>query len=210
MSTSTYSNLLTEIQYLMGNRTDIQAQIPGYVSRAESEIYTSMRVNPMEATYSQTLTSTVQTFSLSVLTGFVALKTLRIPNQTGIIQLYKDSEWIYENYAQGVVANALPQWFGYDANSLVFGPTPDQDYPFAGTYYKRLDGLSLTNQTNWLTDYFGELILYGSLMKGFEATRDNATMLSDYRALFSEQVKRCKKYYEAQQTGGSVTVGTCR
>lgn len=203
-----YADILSEIQYLMGNRTDLTAIIPSYVSRAENEIYTSLRVMPMETAYTLTTTSAQQTTDISPLSGFVSLKTLRIPNAAGINQAYQDSEWVYDNYQATVSANGLPQYYGFDANALVWGPIPDNNYTVNGVYFKRLDSLSNANTNNWLTDMWSEMLIYISLWKGFEATRDNAQMLSDYRQLSTAEMQKCLKFYERQQIGGSFMVGT--
>lgn len=203
-----YADILSEIQYLMGNRTDLTAIIPSYVARAENEIYTSLRVMPMETAYTLTTTSAQQTTDISPLSGFVSLKTLRIPNAAGINQTYRDSEWIYDNYQATASANGLPQYYGFDANALVWGPIPDNNYTVNGVYFKRLDSLSNTNTNNWLTDMWSEMLIYISLWKGFEATRDNAQMLSDYRQLSQAEMQKCLKFYERQQIGGSFMVGT--
>lgn len=61
---------------------------------------------------------------------------------------------------------AAPQFYAdYDYSHWLFAPTPDQAYPFEVVYYalpRMLDG---EHQTNWLTDYAPQLLLYATLLE---------------------------------------------
>ena len=53
----------------------------------------------------------------------------------------------------------------YDYNNWIVAPTPDQAYPFEVLVYQLLPLLDDTNQTNWLTDYAPQVLLYASLLE---------------------------------------------
>lgn len=53
----------------------------------------------------------------------------------------------------------------YDYDHWVFAPTPDAAYPFEVLYYELPPLLDETVQTNWLTDYAPQLLLYGTLLE---------------------------------------------
>jgi len=53
----------------------------------------------------------------------------------------------------------------YDYNNWIVAPTPDQAYPFEVLVYQLLPLLDETNQTNWLTDYAPQVLLYASLLE---------------------------------------------
>jgi hypothetical protein len=53
----------------------------------------------------------------------------------------------------------------YDYSNWIVAPTPDQAYPFEVLVYQLLPLLDETNQTNWLTDYAPQVLLYASLLE---------------------------------------------
>ncbi|MEN9419888.1 MAG: hypothetical protein RI988_3509 [Pseudomonadota bacterium] len=53
----------------------------------------------------------------------------------------------------------------YDYSHWVFAPTPDAAYPFEILYYELPPLLDDTVQTNWLTEYAPQLLLYGTLLE---------------------------------------------
>lgn len=53
----------------------------------------------------------------------------------------------------------------YDYEHWLVVPTPDDDYPWEIVFYQLLPLLDDANQTNWLTDYAPQLLLYGALLE---------------------------------------------
>lgn len=53
----------------------------------------------------------------------------------------------------------------YDYNNWIVAPTPDAAYPFEVLVYQILPLLDDTNQTNWLTEYAPQVLLYASLLE---------------------------------------------
>ena len=53
----------------------------------------------------------------------------------------------------------------YDYNHWLISPTPDNSYPFEILYYELPPLLDDEIQTNWLTDYAPQLLLYGTLLE---------------------------------------------
>jgi hypothetical protein len=60
-------------------------------------------------------------------------------------------------------------------------PTPDQDYDFEVLYYERIAPLSQTNQTNWLTQYAPNAMLYGTLLQAMTFLKN------DNRQIFQQK-----------------------
>lgn len=59
-----------------------------------------------------------------------------------------------------------PQFYAdYDHNHWLIAPTPDANYPVEISYYELPVLLDESNQTNWLTEYAPELLLYASLLE---------------------------------------------
>ena len=53
----------------------------------------------------------------------------------------------------------------YDYSNWLIAPTPDAAYPFEVLYYELPPLLDDEVQTNWLTDYAPQLLLYGTLLE---------------------------------------------
>jgi hypothetical protein len=53
----------------------------------------------------------------------------------------------------------------YDYNNWIVAPTPDAAYPFEVLVYQLIPLLDDANQSNWLTEYAPQLILYGALLE---------------------------------------------
>tara|TARA_R110002126_G_scaffold101185_11_gene233158 strand:- start:7695 stop:8348 length:654 start_codon:yes stop_codon:yes gene_type:complete len=53
----------------------------------------------------------------------------------------------------------------YDYNNWIIAPTPDAAYPFEVLVYQILPLLDDANQTNWLTEYAPQVLLYASLLE---------------------------------------------
>jgi hypothetical protein len=59
-----------------------------------------------------------------------------------------------------------PQFYGdYDYSHWLIVPSPDAEYPFEVLYYELPPLLSDEVQTNWITEYAPELLLYASLLE---------------------------------------------
>ena len=59
-----------------------------------------------------------------------------------------------------------PEFYSdYDYDHWLIAPTPDAEYPFEVLYYALPPLLDETNQSNWLTEFAPELILYGTLLE---------------------------------------------
>ena len=53
----------------------------------------------------------------------------------------------------------------YDYSHWLLVPTPDEAYPFEIVYYQMLPLLDDENQTNWLTEYAPQVLLYAALLE---------------------------------------------
>ena len=53
----------------------------------------------------------------------------------------------------------------YDYDHWLFAPTPDAAYPFEILYYELPPLLDDVTQSNWLTEYAPQLLLYGTLLE---------------------------------------------
>jgi hypothetical protein len=85
-------------------------------------------------------------------------------------------------------STSAPLYYGdYDYDHWLIAPTPDQAYAFEVLYYERIEPLSSSNQTNWLTRNAPNAVLYGTLLQAMPYLKN------DQRQIFQQ------KYAEAIQ-----------
>jgi hypothetical protein len=70
------------------------------------------------------------------------------------------------DYNPDSTTEALPLFYAdYDYEHWLISPTPDANYPWEIIYYQQPPLLDDTNQTNWLTDYAPNALLYRALLE---------------------------------------------
>jgi hypothetical protein len=67
-----------------------------------------------------------------------------------------------------------PEFYAdYNYSNWVFAPTPDAAYPMEVLYYELPPLLDEDTQTNWLTEYAPNLLLYGCLLEATPFVKDD-------------------------------------
>lgn len=111
--------------------------------------------------FSITYDSLVTTDSpLVVLTGFA------YGAQNNRTQLYPRSYEFCRSYWPDSTRVGTPLYYAdYNYTNFLISPTPQVGSPFELSYYELPSALSASNQTNWLTEYAGDLLLYATLLE---------------------------------------------
>jgi hypothetical protein len=92
------------------------------------------------------------------------------------------------NYWPNPTSTGLPVYYAdYDYDNWVVAPTPDSAYVFEVLYYERLEPLSSSVQTNWITRNAPNALLYGTLLQAMPYLKN------DQRQVFQQ------KYTESLQ-----------
>jgi hypothetical protein len=90
------------------------------------------------------------------------------------------------NYSQNSSNDGPPLYYADTSwDWWYISPTPDQAYSFEVLYYERIEPLSSTNQTNWLTQNAPTAMLFGTLLQAMPFLKN------DQRQIFQQ------KYLEA-------------
>lgn len=77
----------------------------------------------------------------------------------------RDYEYVRSYWPDRTQTDVPLFYADYDYNNWIVAPTPDAAYPFEVLVYQLLPLLDDTNQTNWLTEYAPQVLLYASLLE---------------------------------------------
>ncbi|MFA7256048.1 MAG: hypothetical protein WC047_00535 [Kiritimatiellales bacterium] len=157
MSLNSYTTIKTAVGTWL-NRSDLTGVIPDLITLGEARIYRDLRIAAMETDISEAITSGV----VAVPSGYIEMKHFYVFGAPVQKLQRKTAEWIYTNYPTRS-ADSKPLFFAREGGNFIFGPYSDSTYTVKGSYYKRLDALSASNETNWFTANAPELVLFAAL-----------------------------------------------
>ena len=186
MATMTYSTLTQDLKDWMENDgTEFSNETDNFIGLAEQRIVRD--IDP-------------QAFTTSAYSSFnVNDRFITKPTDALIIRhiLYLDSdskrnflekktdEFIYDYWPTSATTGTPKYWTDYNDTDLLVAPTPSAALTIEMSYVQRLDTLSSSNTTNWLTINAQELLLFGSLMEActFTKSREDLQIYSQrYKA----------------------------
>jgi hypothetical protein len=142
-------------------------QIPRLINLAERRIARELKVQGLINTVTGTLTTGQSvypkpdrwrdTVSINVGTGE--------DNNTRKMLFTRSYEYL-RSYWPDATQTAQPDFYGdYNYSNWLIAPTPDFDYPFEVLYYELPALLDDEVQSNWLTEYAPQLLLYATLLE---------------------------------------------
>jgi hypothetical protein len=145
----------------------VYEQIPRLINLAERRIARELKIQGFIAVVSDTMTVGQSvypkpdrwrdTVSINVGTGD------NLANRTSLYA--RDYEYC-RAYWPNESQTDTPQFYSdYNYDNWLVAPTPDQEYPFEVLYYELPPLLDDSIQTNWLTEYAPQLLLYGTLLE---------------------------------------------
>ena len=187
----TYDSLTQSVlQYLERNDAAVIAAIPTFITLCEFEIAQNIKtLGQMEV-----VDSTMQAGNAVIPKPARWRKTTSMTlSNSGSKQpmLVRKLEYL-NNYAQDVTATGVPLYYAdYDYDHWLVAPTPDQAYPFEALCYTRLQPLSSTNQTNWLTQNAPNAMLFGTLKQTAPFLKNDARMAL-WKQMFDEALGALK------------------
>ena len=172
-TTMTFATLKQDVQrYLERGATlasdpVVYEQIPRLINLAERRIARELKVQGFINVVTQTMVPGQSvynkpdrwrdTVSINIGTG---------AGNTNRTSLYARSYEYCRSYWPNEGQTDTPLFYAdYDYDHWLFSPTPDTAYPMEILYYELPPLLDDTIQTNWLTEYAPQLLLYGTLLE---------------------------------------------
>jgi hypothetical protein len=175
----TFTSLQSDIRNYLerGGSTDpiVFEQIPRLITLAERRIARELKIQGFLAVVNTAMQSGVSvypkpdrwrdTVSINIGTG---------TNNNTRKQIYARSYEYIREYWPDETEEATPEFYAdYNYSNWVFAPTPDADYPMEVLYYELPPLLDEATQTNWLTEYAPNLLLYASLVEATPFVKDD-------------------------------------
>jgi hypothetical protein len=172
-TTMTFTTLQQDVRRYLERGTSYASdpvvfeQIPRLINLAERRIARELKIEGFINIVSGTLQSGVavypkpdrwrDTVSINIGTG--------ANNNTRKVLFTRVYEYLL-SYWPDRTATAQPIFYSdYDYSHWLIAPTPDAAYPFEVLYYELPPLLDDAVQTNWLTEYAPQLLLYGVLLE---------------------------------------------
>jgi hypothetical protein len=172
-TTMTFTTLKQDVQrYLERGNTlasdpIVFEQIPRLINLAERRIARELKIEGFINVVTGTLSSGQSvypkpdrwrdTVSMSIGTG--------TGNNTRKVLFARVYEYL-RSYWPNALETGVPLFYSdYDYSHWLLAPTPDADYPFEILYYELPPLLDESVQTNWITEYAPQLLLYGTLVE---------------------------------------------
>lgn len=183
--TMTYDSLTsTVLQYLERSDAAVVAAIPTFITLCEFEIAQEIKTLGQLTVANSTVTPDNPVLAKPA--RWRKTVSMSINNGTQMQPVFLRKFEYLKNYWPNPDLTDVPVYYAdTDYEHWYLAPTPDQAYEFEVLYYERIAPLSSTNQTNWLTQYAPNAMLYGTLLQAMPFLKNDA------RAIFQQ------KYTEA-------------
>ena len=172
-TTMTFTTLKQDVQrYLERGNTlasdpIVFEQIPRLINLAERRIARELKIEGFINVVTGTLSSGQSvypkpdrwrdTVSLSSGTG--------AGNNTRKVLFARVYEYLRSYWPNSLETDTPLFYSDYDYSHWLLAPTPDAEYPFEILYYELPPLLDESVQTNWITEYAPQLLLYGTLVE---------------------------------------------
>ena len=173
----TYDNLVSLVlQYLERNDTAVVNFIPTAITLAEFEIAENIKTLGQMIVANGTMT--VGNPVIQKPARWRKTVSMTLTDSSGATQpiLLRKLEYL-RNYWPNNTSTDTPQFYAdYDYDNWYIAPTPSGNFAFQTLCYTRLEPLSSTNQTNWLTQNAPNVMLFGTLKQTAPFLKDDARL----------------------------------
>ena len=216
----TYTSLYSDVrQYLerLGDTT-LNEQIPRFISLAEYRVSQEVKILPAINFVTSNFVSGTSVYQkpgrlrdiefINFSAGVAGFETTAPFNRR--INLLRRTYDFCREFHPDPTATGVPVYYSdYGMANLLIVPTPNAAYPFEIGYYERAEPLSDSNQTNWMTIYAPNLLLFACLweaskfLKNFDMAKE---WQDEYnraaRALSNEDVLQSTDAQSSQNADG--------
>jgi len=165
----TYDSLQAQVRAYLDRYTDpaLDAQIPNFVMQAQQRICRECKTIGLETYVRGTFVPTQPIYQKPALwrrtISFTVNDTSETTPVASLIQL-RSKEWVQEYSPSG--QQGVPKYYcdvGY--SNFLLAPAPDAAYQYELSFLGLPPLLTDATQTNWLTDFAPDALLYATLLE---------------------------------------------
>lgn len=193
---NTYSTLKISIASWLAqsNIASGDSIVDDFVDMAEAEVNRRLRVRFMESALSLTATSA----TVALPSDYMGLRAAHIEGSTRYSLEYRTPEQL--NSISNAVAQ--PACYTIRGTNMVFPADPSGTITVAGTYYAKPTALSVSNETNWITDNYPQVYLFAALKNAAIYGSDDDA-IAKYSALLDKAIKEIEVADDTERYGPS-------
>lgn len=175
----TYNSLFNDLVFYsergFAGDTLVRDQIPSLINLAERDIATRLKILGLLNPVTDDLAAGTSVYLKP--DRWRATASINIGVGVGPLQrrvlLFPRSYEYCRTYWPNSAETDQPEFYAdYDYNHILIVPTPDIIYPYEWNYWQQPPLLDAVNQSNWLTDYAPQALLYGSLVQMLPFLKD--------------------------------------
>lgn len=184
MAITNYTDLKSEMADWL-DRDDLTTDIPNFIALAEQQIARNIKPNGFERVVTSTMTANDPVISRP--TRLKVVRWFRLTDGNASDPMLKRRPYSFlREYWPDSSSTGTPKYYSdYGPNFFLVAPTPNSADAFEIGYFERLNPLSDSNTTNWLTENAPDLILYASLLQASPYLK-NDPRIQTWNAFYDE------------------------
>jgi hypothetical protein len=194
------TNLWQLIQnYCESTESSFVANIPTFVIQAEQRIYNSVQLPAARKNVLGSCTASNKYLTLPP--DWLAAFSIAVINPTTSVQNYlvnKDVSYIRSAYPNPNTVGEPVHYALFDSDTLILGPTPDQNYNMELHYFGYPDSITVAG-SSWLGDNFETVLLYGALREAYTYLKGESDLTQYYEQKYVEGVVLLKQLAEGKE-----------
>ena len=203
--TMTYTSLVADTTLYL-ERSDAQTinQIPSFINLCESIISDELKILGQQQTVTTTLVQGNVTLQKPARWRKTTSMNVTVAGER-LPLLLRKYEYM-RNYWPDPTVESIPKYYGdYDFDHWFIAPTPDDNYAIEILYYKKIQPLDATNQTNWFTINAPQAMLYGTLLQAMPFLK-NDSRVQLWQAMYDRAIQTLKLENDTRTIDRSTTV----
>ena len=218
----TYTQLVAAIEsYTENYETEFIANIPVFVTQAETRIYNSVQIPPLRKNVTGIVSNNNKYLSCPL--DFLSVFSFAVIDATGRFEylLNKDVNFLRAAYPTPTTTG-VPQYYALfgptvaggvvsDELSFMVAPTPDAQYDVELHYYYYPESITVAaDGRTWLGDNYDPVLLYGALVEAYTYMKGEQDMMLYYQKKFDDSLMQLNRLGTGLERGDAYRDGQAK
>ena len=187
----TYNQLIAAIQtWLEDDSAELIAALPDIVAKGESRVYTDFNLEIFNRVTTDVLTINVNEQPVKAAT-WQGTRSIHITPVGGGIRTYLERrtyEWCVDFEPLESLTAAPVYYAELDETNYFMTPAPDVAYPVIVREIAQPDALDIGNQTTWLGDQQGDILLDACMIEAEQYTKSDQFDVDKWKSFYMEKL----------------------